>query len=42
MGYLGAICVLGLSISLAIFLIMWYFRGRGFGELLFWRKPKGG
>lgn len=41
MGYLGPILFLGLSISLATFLIMWNFRGRGFRELLPWRRTGG-
>ena len=30
--------LLGSGIFLAVFLIAWNFRGRGFGELMFWRR----
>ncbi len=41
MGLLGPILLLGLSIISATFLIMWNFRGRGFRELIPWRRPGG-
>lgn len=46
MGLLGPVAILGGFILVATFLIMWNFRGRGFGELMPWRRsaprPEGG
>lgn len=38
MGVLLPIVFLGVVINVAVFLIAWYFRGRGFSELAFWRR----
>ncbi len=39
MGVFGPVAILGGAILVATFLIMWNFRGRGFGELMVWRRP---
>lgn len=38
MNLLAPILLLGFSITVSVFLITWNFRGRGFGELAFWRR----
>jgi len=40
MGLLGAILLFGLIVNVAVFLVMWNFRGRGFGELNPWRRGR--
>jgi len=40
MGLLGPVAILGGFILVAVFLIMWNFRGRGFGELMPWRRTE--
>jgi hypothetical protein len=39
MGLFWAILLLGTGIAVAVFFLMWNFRGRGFRELIFWRRP---
>ncbi len=38
MGLLWGILLLGVAIHIAVFFLMWNFRGRGFRELVFWRR----
>lgn len=38
MDFLWVMLLLGLCVNSAAFLIIWNLRGRGFGELAFWRR----